>query len=81
MLNIQIIGIGCHACRLLEADVREIVVQMKLDAQIERVDDLEKILQFELLVLPGLVINGRVVSCGYSGKGRVERLIEEALDS
>jgi small redox-active disulfide protein 2 len=81
MLEIQIIGIGCHTCRRLEADVREIVAQMKLDAQIERVDDLEKILQFELMALPGLVINGQVVACGYSGKGKVERLIENALDS
>ena len=81
MLNIQIIGIGCHTCRRLEADVREIVAHMKLDAQVERVDDLEKILQFELTTLPGLVINGQVVSCGYSGKGKVERLIENVVDS
>jgi len=81
MLNIQIIGIGCNTCRRLEADVREIVAHMKLDAQVERVDDLEKILQFELMALPGLVINGQVVSCGYSGKGKVERLIENIVDS
>jgi small redox-active disulfide protein 2 len=81
MLNIQIIGIGCHTCRRLEADVREIVAHMKLDAQVERVDDLEKILQFELMALPGLVINGQVVSCGYCGKGKVERLIENIVNS
>jgi small redox-active disulfide protein 2 len=81
MLNIQIIGIGCNTCRRLEADVREIVAHMKIDAQVERVDDLEKILQFELMALPGLVINGQVVSCGYSGKGKVERLIENVVDS
>jgi len=81
MLNIQIIGIGCNTCRRLEADVREIVAHMKLDAQVERVDDLEKILQFELMALPGLVINGQVVSCGYCGKGKVERLIENIVNS
>ena len=81
MLKIQIIGIGCNTCRRLEEDVREIVAQMKLDAQIDRVDDLEKILQFELTALPGLAINGQVVSCGYSGKSKVEHLIENALAS
>jgi hypothetical protein len=81
MLKIQIIGIGCHTCRRLEAEVREIVAQMKLVTQIERVDDLEQILQFELMALPRLVINGQVVACGYSGKGKVERLIADALDS
>jgi len=79
MLKIQIIGIGCHTCRRLEADVLEIVAQMKIEAQIERVDDLEQILHFKLMALPGLVINGQVVSCGYSGKSKVEHLIEDAL--
>ena len=60
--------------------MREIVYHRKIDAQIQRMDDLEKILQFELMALPGLVINGKVVSCGYSGKGKVERLIEAAID-
>ena len=81
MLKIQIIGIGCNTCRRLEADVREIVLHRKIDAQVERVDDLEKILQFELMALPGLVINGQVVSCGYCGKGKVERLIENIVNS
>ena len=81
MLKIQIIGIGCNTCRRLEADVREIVLHRKIDAHVERVDDLEKILQFELMALPGLVINGQVVSCGYSGKGKVERLIENIVNS
>jgi len=81
MLKIQIIGIGCNTCRRLEEDVREIVAQMKLDAQIDRMDDLEKILQFELTALPGLAINGQVVSCGYSGKAKVERFIKNALYS
>jgi small redox-active disulfide protein 2 len=78
-MQIQIIGIGCHTCRRLEADVREIVEQMKLDAQVERVDDLDKILQFRLMALPGLVIDGQVVACGYAGKSKVERLIRAAF--
>lgn len=81
MLKIQIVGIGCHTCRRLESDVREIVAQMKLDAQVERVDDLEQILRYELTALPGLAINGQVVACGYGGKGKVERLIEDAFHS
>lgn len=81
MLAIKIVGIGCHTCRRLEIDVREIVDQMMIEAQIERVDDLDKILQYELTALPGLVINGQLVACGYGGKGKVEKLIRMALDS
>jgi small redox-active disulfide protein 2 len=74
-MKIQIVGIGCGTCRRLEADVREIIRQNGIDAQVERVDDLEKILKYRLYALPGLVIDGKVAACGYSGKNKVERLV------
>jgi small redox-active disulfide protein 2 len=74
-MKIQIIGVGCGTCQRLEADVREIIRQNGIDAQVERVDDLEKILEYRLYALPGLVIDGRAAACGYSGKNKVERLI------
>lgn len=80
MTKIQIVGIGCNTCRRLEADVHEIVRQLHLNAQVERIDDLEQILQLRLTALPGLVIDGQVVACGYSGKMKVERLIRTTLD-
>jgi small redox-active disulfide protein 2 len=81
MLKIQILGIGCNTCQHLEADVRELVLRKKIDAQVERVDDIEAILNYQLKALPGLVINDKVVACGYSGKGKLEHLIEDAICS
>jgi hypothetical protein len=77
---IQILGIGCPTCRRMETDVNEIVQGMNLDARVERVVDLEKILQYQLYGLPGLVIDGRVVACGYPGKRKIERLLREAIE-
>jgi small redox-active disulfide protein 2 len=74
-MKIQIVGVGCGTCRRLEADVCEIIQHQGIQAQVERVDDLEKILQYRLYALPGLIIDGRVAACGYSGKNKVERLI------
>jgi small redox-active disulfide protein 2 len=78
---IQVVGIGCHICQNMEEDVRAIVSQMELEAQVERVDDVEKILQYGLFALPGLVIDGQMVTCGYSGKKKIERLIKEKIDN
>lgn len=64
----------------MEADVKEIIQGMKLDAQVERVTDLEKILQYQLYALPGLVIDGRVVTCGYPGKRKIEHLLREIIE-
>ncbi len=74
-MKIQILGIGCGACRQLEADVRELLGRLQIEAQVERVDDLEQILTYQLWALPGLVIDGQVVACGYAGKKKVEHLL------
>lgn len=72
---IQIFGLGCPTCRRMASDVRELVEHLKLDAVVEQVDDVEKIATLHLFVLPGLVIDGKVMMCGYSGKAKIERLL------
>lgn len=72
---IQILGIGCPACRQMESDVREIVARHRLNAVVERMDDPQQIAQFGLFAVPGLVIDNRVEMCGYKGKTKIERLI------
>ncbi len=74
---IQIVGVGCAACKHMEADVRAVVSRLGLDAAIERVDALEQIAQYELLVLPGLVVDGQVISAGYGGQKRIEKALRE----
>lgn len=74
---IQVVGAGCAACKHMEADVRAVVSRLGLDATIERVDDLEQILRFGLLTLPGLVVDGQVISAGYGGQKRVEKALRD----
>jgi small redox-active disulfide protein 2 len=74
-VQIQILGMGCPVCRRMESDIKEIVQRLKLDAQVERVEDLEKILQFRLARLPGLIVDGHVIACGYPGKRKIEHLL------
>ena len=74
-MRIQVIGAGCAACQHTEADVRAIVARLGLDATVERVDDLEQIVRFGLFVLPGLAVDGQVISASYGG----QKLIEKAL--
>ncbi len=78
-MKIQILGIGCGACQQMERDVRAILQKHQLEAQVERVDDLEQILTYRLWALPGLVIDGQVAACGYPGKNKLEHLVCSAL--
>ncbi len=79
-MKIQILGIGCEACRQLEADVRELLPVLQVEAQVERVEDLEQILTYPLWALPGLVIDGQVVACGYPGKKQIEHQLRSYIE-
>ena len=76
-MRIQVIGAGCTACQHMEADVRAVAARLGLDVTIERVDDLEQIVHFGLFVLPGLAVDGQVISAGYGGQKRIEKALRE----
>jgi predicted DsbA family dithiol-disulfide isomerase len=61
----------------MEVDVREIVARLGLNATIERVRDEEIIMQYDVFVLPALVVDGKVVTAGYSGQRRIEKVLSE----
>lgn len=64
MLNIKILGSGCANCKRLEAVARKVVSDLGLDAEIEKVTDMNEIMKWPILSTPGLVVNGKVVSSG-----------------
>ncbi len=76
---IQVIGIGCAACTNMEADVRQVAARLGLEATIERVNTMEDIMRFRLFALPGLAVDGQVISAGYGGQRRIEKALREWL--
>jgi small redox-active disulfide protein 2 len=64
MLKIQVLGPGCRNCRNLEANVREAVAQVGVEAEIEKVTDFGEIASMGVMRTPGLVINGEVKVSG-----------------
>ena len=80
-MNIKVLGPGCARCHALEKTVKEAVNELQVDAIVEEVKDLKKILEYPILTTPGLVINEQVVSIGkVPTKGEVTQLIINALD-
>ncbi len=78
-MNIKVLGTGCSNCKTLEKLVRSAVEEMKIEATVEKVEDIQKIMGYGIMRTPGLVIDEKVVLSGKvpSAKELVE-LIEKS---
>jgi len=80
-MNIKILGPGCARCHQLEKTARDVVKELSIDATIEEVKDMMKIVQYPILTTPGLLINGELVCAGrVPTKAEVTQLITNALN-
>jgi small redox-active disulfide protein 2 len=61
---IQVLGTGCKRCKALHEIVTKAVEETRVDAQIEKIEDIQKIMAFEILMTPALAINGEVKAAG-----------------
>ena len=80
-MNIKTLGPGCANCQKLEKVVREVVKELAIDASIEEVKDIKKIMGYPILATPGLVINEELVCSGrVPNKAEVTQLIINAME-
>lgn len=79
MTKIQILGTGCARCKQLTTNAEKAVQELGLEAEIEKVTEIAEILKFQILMTPGLVIDGKVKAAGRvpSPEEIREMLIEE----
>ncbi len=64
-MKIQVLGPGCQRCEMLHQNVVETCAELGVEAEIEKVTDVNAIARAGVLMTPGLVVNGRVEASGH----------------
>ena len=64
MRKIQILGTGCAKCKTLTENAEKAVELAGVEAEIEKIADIKEIMKFNVLMTPGLVIDGEVKAAG-----------------
>jgi len=81
MLKIKILGSGCPNCEKLEQETKKAVSNLAIEAEFEKVTDYQKIMEYDILSTPGLVINEKVVSSGkIPSQSEIVTYLASALD-
>lgn len=63
-MDIKILGSGCCRCKKTYDTVKQVVEEDNVDATIEYVTDIAKILEYDIMSMPAIVIDGKVVLNG-----------------
>jgi small redox-active disulfide protein 2 len=59
-VKIAILGTGCHKCKQTAEVVRRAVEQAGIEATIYKVEDIQEIMKFKVMMTPAVAIDGQV---------------------
>jgi small redox-active disulfide protein 2 len=78
-MEIKVLGPGCPKCQQTEKIVKEAVSEAGVEAQVEKITDLMKIMTFGVISTPAVVVDGQVKSSGkVPKKEEVKNWIKQA---
>ena len=64
MKKIQILGTGCPKCKKLMEITRQVVKDAGIEAEVTKVEDINEIMKFGIMMTPALAVDGEVKVTG-----------------
>ena len=78
-MKVAILGSGCTKCKTLEEIVRELVKELELDVDIVKITEINEIIEYGVMLTPGLVIDGEVIVSGrLPSRSEIETYLKSA---
>ena len=59
-MEIKVLGSGCSRCKKALEVVEKVVLENNVDAQVEYVTDIERVMSYNVLSMPAIVVDGEV---------------------
>ncbi len=63
-MKIEVLGSGCSRCQQLEKDVYNALADLNIAADVSKVQDIKKIMEYKVMTTPALVVDGQVRIAG-----------------
>lgn len=63
-MKIEILGMGCPKCKQLYDNAQKAVDEIGVDAELIKVEDMDKITEYGVMTTPALVVDGKVKVAG-----------------
>ncbi|MFZ5376116.1 MAG: thioredoxin family protein [Patescibacteria group bacterium] len=83
-MKVQVLGSGCATCKKLYQIVKESIVEMEQDLELEYLtgnEGINRIIQLGAMNSPVLVVNNRIAMVGFSpDKEKLKAAIRKALE-
>lgn len=64
MKEIKVLGTGCSNCKATVKLIEEVARGKGVEIRLEKVEDMQKIMTYNVLATPGVVLDGQVVHAG-----------------
>jgi len=62
--NVKVLGVGCSNCKATVKLIEAVAQAKGTPVTVEKVEDMQEIMQYGIMATPGVVIDGRVVHAG-----------------
>lgn len=63
-MKVSVLGTGCPKCRKLYAEAEKAVAASGVGAELEKVEKIDEIMKFGVMMTPALVVDGEVKASG-----------------
>ena len=81
-MEIRILGPGCPRCEEVAKRTINVLAELDVAADVQKVTDLKKIAEYKVMMTPGSVTNGKVKCIGkIPSKEEIKKWIEEESKS